>query len=381
MQGESVMDGVERRMLPVATTLRAMEKARRVLAGIGKEQGNGGEVGSAGLKLFVSHAKIDGVPVALSLISMLLKLRQAEGKEGAVGDFEYFYDVEDLELGKEWEQTLKNEASRGLLIALRTEAYERRYWCQQEFLLAESNRMPILVVDLRTEQYQDSGLLPFEAAPSVRVHDGDAAHRTAFGPGLRRDVRGALPGQPGSGRPVAGRRRGATVGGSGDQTAHRSGHVGDPPVCGCNRLRPVRRVRGLRNSRRAQVLRPEQTALVHVRAGTPPAHRRRRPGPSGRARPVSGPIASNIAREAPFFLKPLLVPVMKLAFSSPARAARSVTYLCCSEDAGERSGIYLHMMQKKEPSKWAMDPRCGARLWEASAALVHKHAPTTKPIG
>ena len=94
-----------------------------------------------------------------------------------------------------------------------------------------------------------------------------------------------------------------------------------------------------------------------------------------------GPIASNIAREAPFFLKPLLVPVMKLAFSSPARAARPVTYLCCSEDAGERSGIYLHMMQEKEPSRWAMDPRCGARLWEASAALVHKHAPTTKPIG
>ena len=173
LQAESVVDGVERRMLPVATTLRAMETARRALAAAGPEKGNAGTAGSAGLKLFVSHAKIDGVPVALSLISMLLKLRQAEGKEGTDGSFEYFYDVEDLELGKEWEPTLKNEASRGLLIALRTEAYERRYWCQQEFLLAERNRMPILVVDLRTEQYQDSGLLPFEAAPSVRVHDGN----------------------------------------------------------------------------------------------------------------------------------------------------------------------------------------------------------------
>ena len=173
VQGESVVDGVERRMLPVVTTLRAMETARRVLVAGSEEERQAGAGGPTGLKLFVSHAKIDGVPVALSLISMLLQLRRADGSEGADGGFEYFYDVEHLETGEAWEPTLKDQASRGLLIALRTEAYEKRYWCQQEFLLAERNGMPILVVDLRTAQYQDSGLLPFEAVPSVRVHDGN----------------------------------------------------------------------------------------------------------------------------------------------------------------------------------------------------------------
>lgn len=177
-QGKSVVAGVERRLAAVATTLRAMEKARQALCAVAEKKAQVGPGSGAGIKLFISHAKIDGVPVALSLVSMLLRLREesrecAEGGEDGDGGFEYFYDVEDLETGKEWQPVLEQEASQGLLIALRTEAYEERYWCQREFLLAESNRMPILVVDLRTEQYQDSGLLPFEAAPTVRVHDGN----------------------------------------------------------------------------------------------------------------------------------------------------------------------------------------------------------------
>ena len=91
-----------------------------------------------------------------------------------------------------------------------------------------------------------------------------------------------------------------------------------------------------------------------------------------------GPIASNIARNAPLVMKPILVPVMKLLFSSPARAARPVSYLCCSEEAGRRSGIYLHMMQEKEPGELAKDPVAGAKLWQASETLVRKHAPASR---
>ena len=90
-----------------------------------------------------------------------------------------------------------------------------------------------------------------------------------------------------------------------------------------------------------------------------------------------GPIASNIARDAPPVMKPVLVPVMKLLFASPAKAARPVSYLCCSIEAGARSGIYLHMMQEKEPGELARDPVAGARLWQASEALVRKHLPAS----
>ena len=88
-----------------------------------------------------------------------------------------------------------------------------------------------------------------------------------------------------------------------------------------------------------------------------------------------GAVNSNLAREAPAFLKPLLFPVMRLAFASPEAAAAPVVHACCAEDTGRRSGLYLHLMQEKDPSPHAMDEAAGARLWDASAALLAQHAP------
>ena len=87
-----------------------------------------------------------------------------------------------------------------------------------------------------------------------------------------------------------------------------------------------------------------------------------------------GAIASGIAREAPAILKPIVHPVMRLLFQSPEKAARPVIYLCCSDEAGARTGMYLHMMVEKEMSALATDETNGAKLWEASRVLVEKHA-------
>ncbi len=87
-----------------------------------------------------------------------------------------------------------------------------------------------------------------------------------------------------------------------------------------------------------------------------------------------GPVNTAIAREAPLFLKPLVYPLMKLFFLPPAKAAAPVSYLCCAGDAGKRSGIYLHMLREKRPSGHATEPSNGARLWEASEALLRTHA-------
>jgi len=72
-------------------------------------------------------------------------------------------------------------------------------------------------------------------------------------------------------------------------------------------------------------------------------------------------------------MKPLLYPVMRLFFAEPAKAAAPVIHACCAEDMGRRSGVYLHLMQEKEPSLLAMDEAAGARLWEESAALLAQH--------
>lgn len=158
----------EQAFAPVVTTLRTMERARSLLASRIAGRAEGASLGA--LKLFISHAKADGVAMARSLVGVLRQLKDA-GPAG--GGFEYFYDAEHIAPGTVWREVLQTEASASVLVALRTETYESRYWCRREFLLAESNGMPILVVDLRKELYHGGALLPFESAPSVRVHDGN----------------------------------------------------------------------------------------------------------------------------------------------------------------------------------------------------------------
>lgn len=90
-----------------------------------------------------------------------------------------------------------------------------------------------------------------------------------------------------------------------------------------------------------------------------------------------GPIASNIARESPAYIKPILSPIMKLLFRNPEKAAEPVIYLACADDMCERSGIYLHMMTEKQPSPLASDASNGHQLWEKSAVLLKDYLPST----
>lgn len=108
--------------------------------------------------------------MARSLIGILRQLQEANKTE--LG-FSYFYDVEHINPGDVWHKVLDSQAGKSVLVALRTEAYESRYWCRREFLSAESSGMPIIAVDLRRAQFHDSAILPFDSVPTVRVHDGN----------------------------------------------------------------------------------------------------------------------------------------------------------------------------------------------------------------
>ena len=83
-----------------------------------------------------------------------------------------------------------------------------------------------------------------------------------------------------------------------------------------------------------------------------------------------GPIASNIARESPAYIKPILSPIMRLMFRSPEKAAEPVMLLACSDSMSEHSNIYLHMMKAKQPSPLALDTLNGEQLWERSDQLI-----------
>ena len=86
-----------------------------------------------------------------------------------------------------------------------------------------------------------------------------------------------------------------------------------------------------------------------------------------------GAVDSDLMREAPWWLKPLLYPAKRLLFAAPHRATAPVIHACCAEDMGRRSGVYLHLMREKEMSAPAMDASAGARLWRESEALLARH--------
>ena len=85
-----------------------------------------------------------------------------------------------------------------------------------------------------------------------------------------------------------------------------------------------------------------------------------------------GGVATNISRDAPWWLKPIINPLLRRCFQSPEEAIGPVIYLCCAEAAGHTTGMYLHMMQRKSVSPTASNPENGAKLWEASEALIEK---------
>jgi len=88
-----------------------------------------------------------------------------------------------------------------------------------------------------------------------------------------------------------------------------------------------------------------------------------------------GPVASNIGREAPLWLKPIVPPLLKLLFRSPRKAAAPVLLLAGGRAMEGRNGVYLHMLREKPVSPEASDPEKGRLLWEKSEALLAPYLP------
>ena len=85
-----------------------------------------------------------------------------------------------------------------------------------------------------------------------------------------------------------------------------------------------------------------------------------------------GGVATNIVKDAPRLLRPVFNAWLKRFFQSPEEAIGPAVHLCCAEEAGSSTGMYLHMMHAKQVSPDAADPENGARLWEASEPMVAK---------
>ncbi len=148
----------ENRIRPFRLALQALHRARLVM-GLSKN--------SESLKLFISHAKVDGVFFAQALQQSIEQIQELE----------CIYDAKDIASGSDWASKLESAASSSVMIALRTPAYEQRLACRQEFESALLHGVPIVVVDaMSMTSVSGPSHLPFSAMPTVRIADGNT-HR------------------------------------------------------------------------------------------------------------------------------------------------------------------------------------------------------------
>lgn len=129
------------------------------------------------LKIFISHAKLDGLPLAQAF------KQQLEGFGGTAK----FYDAEDIPPGSKWKEILRTGVERSVLVALRTNVYEERFWCVQEMDWAEEYGCPLVLLDARTHLVRTRESLPVGGAPCVHVPDGNLLR--ALQSGLREALR------------------------------------------------------------------------------------------------------------------------------------------------------------------------------------------------
>lgn len=155
-----VHDLGERAIRHAMLSLRLLHECRILLAeALPKVPG----VKPGHLQIFISHAKMDGLPLARALKHQIDELKWLPK----------FYDADDLPAGCDWQKELERGVGFSLIVMLRTEEYDNRYWCQQEVLWADEYATPAVLVDARTGLNHPAGVLPLDRIPTVRIPDGN----------------------------------------------------------------------------------------------------------------------------------------------------------------------------------------------------------------
>lgn len=115
------------------------------------------------LKLFFSHAKLDGQPSAHALKALVDETPALKA----------FYDADDIPPGSDFEKILEKGVQDSVLVVLRTEAFETRPWCLKEVHWAERFSAPMVVVDLRCRLIHAPSALALDRTPNIRLPDGN----------------------------------------------------------------------------------------------------------------------------------------------------------------------------------------------------------------
>jgi hypothetical protein len=98
------------------------------------------------ITVFVSHTKRLS-SVEEEHVSSLVKLVREVIASTRLKDF---FDAQDIQPNVNWKPAIDAAASTGALLAVRTDRYSSREWCQREMISAKRAGMPVVVLDALT---------------------------------------------------------------------------------------------------------------------------------------------------------------------------------------------------------------------------------------
>lgn len=114
------------------------------------------------LKLFISHAKEDGVNIAKALSDYIQSKTELKT----------FFDANDIAIGYDFPQEIESHIQSSVLLVIHSDKYSSREWCRKEVLLAKEHNRPIVVLNLLKEGEDRS--FPYMAnLMNIRINEGE----------------------------------------------------------------------------------------------------------------------------------------------------------------------------------------------------------------
>ncbi|MBA4055724.1 MAG: hypothetical protein C0490_13495 [Marivirga sp.] len=91
----------------------------------------------APLRLFISHAKVDGVDIARQIKAYV---------EGNL-PLKTFFDANDIAIAYDFSKEIERYIEKAVVVAVHTDLYASREWCRKEILLAKEHNRPIVILN------------------------------------------------------------------------------------------------------------------------------------------------------------------------------------------------------------------------------------------
>ncbi|MET4602076.1 hypothetical protein ABIB90_001543 [Bradyrhizobium sp. JR4.1] len=135
--------------------------------------------GDVGLQLiaFISHTKRVSAAEAADVLTLIELVKSVI----ASTHLKDYFDARDLQPGTDWANTLTKYAGISAFLALRTDLYASREWCQREMLTAKRAGMPIVILDaLGYSEERGSFLMDHVPRTPIRTLDQIWSRRDVY---------------------------------------------------------------------------------------------------------------------------------------------------------------------------------------------------------